>query len=117
MTTDSQLPIDAVLTQALQTPEDGVQEPTSRRPWSFTSQVANLEPGQVACRLHPVDPASTLEQVSETITQLRAQCRNNASPSVRKAAARTGGVYTTEVCDLLTPKGQLYIATIVTRIT
>lgn len=117
MTEQAPNPTDAAIDAALLSPEDGVSEPTSRRPWSFTSQVTNLEPGGVASRLHRVSPDTTLERMAETLTQLRAQCRNNASPSVRKAASRTGGEYTIEVCEFVTPKGQFYIATIVTRTT
>ena len=109
--------LEDALDAALAKPDDAVPEPTSRRPWSFTSQVASLEPGDTACRLHQLDPDTTLSEMSESLTKLRAKCRNNVAPSVRQAASRTGGEYTIEVCDFVTPRGQFYVATIVTRTT
>lgn len=117
MTDASTQSLDDALNAASISPNGGVAESTSRRSWSFTAQVASLDPGGAACRLHRVAADMTIDELAQTLTQLRAQCRNNASPSVRKAAARTGGEYTTEVCEFVSPRGLLYIATIVTRTT
>lgn len=115
MTNKSTTVDDNLLNAALMAPEDDVAEPSSKRPWSFASQVSKLEVGGVACRLLKLEGEKTLNEIGESLTELRRQCRNNATPSVKRAAAQTGGEYSIEVCDFVTPRGMFYVATIVTR--
>lgn len=107
--------VNKKLRAAFHTPEADVKEPPRRRSSSFAAQVTDLEVGESASRVVPIDPTYTIKKLSEALPVLRENLRNNTAPAVRQASTRTGGKYTTELADITTTGDRFYIVAIVTR--
>lgn len=101
---------------AMNTVEDDVSAPTRKRSSSFASVISDLDVGETASRAVRVDQSLTLAEYTERYAALREALRNNVAPSVRQAKLRTGGEYSVEVVDTLTPSRSLFIVALVTRI-
>lgn len=100
---------------AIASPEQAVSHPGGTRAASFTSVVAALDVGETATRSIQVSPYTNLDEIAKQIAQWRDTLRNNVGASVRAARQRTGGDYTIEVCDCLTPRSRMFVVAFVTR--
>jgi hypothetical protein len=99
---------------ALSVPEPDVREPMRRKLYSFVGSLAELKIGETASKISPIDPTMSLADVQANLTNFRATLRNNVTSSVRQASARSGGEYSVEVTDFVTPSGQWYVIALVT---
>lgn len=100
---------------AMSTAETGVEPPNRQRSSSFTAVIADLIPGEHCSKVLEIDSSHTLATVSEHMPTWRQELRNNVTPSVRNARARTGGEYTIEVGEMTTGTRRLFLVAVVTR--
>lgn len=114
--------IDITLNPAIASPEDDIPVTRGKRPASFVSVVASLAPGETASRVVDVDhwrrtndESVRLSSIPEQIASWRDSLRNSTASSIRQAKQITGGTYSTEVCDLFTGSGRLFLVVLVTR--
>ena len=103
------------LTAAMSTPDPDVGVPSRQKAGSLTAQVAALDIGECASKASPVDTRLTLADYVLNGAEMREAIRNSVKSSVRLASSRTGGKYDTEVSDMITTGGRLYIVAVVTR--
>lgn len=96
--------------------EDDVPKPPRRRSSSFASVLSDLRVGETAARAQVVDPALTVGDFAAQSVALREALRNNCAPAVRQARGRTGGEYSIEIADVMTPSRRLFLVALVTRI-
>jgi hypothetical protein len=104
-----------VLAAALATPEEGIATPPRTRPTSAITQIAALEVGEHWSRVQSVPVNTPLKDYAADSVQWRDDLRNSINSSVRHAKARTGGTYTIEVGDFISPARTIYLVAIVTR--
>jgi len=90
--------------------------PERRSTYSFTSAIEMLAVGECAARAENVDKYNALAVIQDTLPARKESLRNNIAPSVKAAKGRTGGEYTVEVTDMLTPARNWMIIGIVTRV-
>ena len=103
------------VTVAMNTVEDDVAEPSRKRSSSVASVLTDLDVGETASRAVRVDPDLSLASYAERYAEMRETLRNNVAPSMRQAKARTGGTYSIEVVDTLTPNRSMFIVALITR--
>lgn len=107
--------VNAKIKTAMKTPDPVVPEPTQRRSNSFATQVAELEIGESVSRVSPIPDTLSLHELQQVMSTMRQTLRNNTTPSVRQAMARTGGEYRIEVADTRTASDRFFLVAIVTR--
>lgn len=101
---------------ALANPEEDVSLPNRRKSTSFNAQVAELSPGEVATKAQLIDKTMTVADVAANLTELRQTLRNNMTKVVQRAREATGGEYSLEVIDTLTPTGRWFLVGLITRL-
>lgn len=107
----------ATLKAAIKTRDDAVPMPEQRVvKGSFASQVSALNPGESVSRIHSPNENLTLKELRAELSEMKAMVRNNTTPAVTAARRTTGGSYTIETSETITPGGSIFIVCIVTRI-
>lgn len=101
--------------------DDDDQGQTQRRgpqPGSFAAHVAALQVGETATRAMTLTPSKGhLQRDLDDIASFRERLANNITPAVTRAKRNiSGSDYTTEVTQVLTPKGRIYVVAFITRI-
>ena len=87
------------------------------RPGSFTSLVAELNPGESVSKVRAVDPTMTIARMPDEMPSLRDQLRNICQPSIKRAKAVVkNATYTCEVGDMVMPSGSPFVVAVVTRL-
>ena len=82
---------------------------------SFQAQVNALPIGESVARVRPVNPKLQVSKIPEEMPALRQQLRNAVTPAVTRAKAATGGSFSIEVGDFISPSGKFYAVAVVTR--
>lgn len=106
---------NAEIKAAMAKPDPVIAEPTARRSTSFATQVTELEVGESVSRVSPIPDTMSLHELQQAMPTMRQALRNNTTPSVRQAMARTAGEYRIEVADTRTASDRFYLVAIVTR--
>lgn len=83
---------------------------------SFAAVVADLEVGECASRVQPLDPDMTMGEFMGQMSGLKATLINNAGTAVVRARRETGGVYKTSASETMTTGGQFFLVLIVQRV-
>lgn len=101
--------------------DDDQDQPQQRRapqPGSFASVVAALKVGETATKSMSIpltDEELPIKLAS--LPEMRERLANNITPAVTRAKRNIRcSDYTTEVTQVLTPKGRVYVVAFVTRI-
>lgn len=106
---------DPVLT-AMAAPDDGIDPPSRANPSSRASQIAALDIGESCCFTSgSFSSGLSLGEALASIPERTAALRNTVMSSVRQATARTGGQFTVEATEVITPQRNMYVVAIVTR--
>lgn len=82
---------------------------------SFQAQVNALTIGESVAKVRPVNPKLQVSKIPEEMPALRQQLRNAVTPAVTRAKAATGGSFSIEVGDFISPSGKFYAVAVVTR--
>ena len=86
-----------------------------KRSSSFSAVVTDLEVGECASKVQPVDPEMTLGELAEQMSGLKATLTNNSNTAIRQAKSTTGGTYQSLVTESVTAGGELFLVLIVRR--
>lgn len=95
--------------------EPNIPAPGRTRMASFSAAVADLEVGDHVAKLHRIDTTLTFNQIKADLDNMRATLRNNTTPAVARARAKTGGSYTIEVGDMMLNSVSWFLVAVVTR--
>ena len=82
---------------------------------SFQAQVNALAIGESVSKVRAVNPKLPIGKIPEEMPALRQQLRNAVTPAVTRAKAATGGAFSIEVGDFISPSGKFYAVAVVTR--
>lgn len=105
-----------IIKAAIRTPDQGVSIPEQRvREGSFASSVSALDVGESVSRIHTLNEDMTLKELREELRDIKAMVRSNVTPAVTAAKKRTGGSYSIEVSETITPGANVYLVAIITR--
>jgi hypothetical protein len=101
---------------SLTQPDEDVARPSTKKAGSFQSQVEALSPTESCARIKKVGADNlTLGQIQAKLPDEREKLRNGLQPVIARARTATGGTYTTEVWQSISPAGDIYLVGMVTR--
>lgn len=102
---------------AMSAPDKDIPVPTKgQRSSSFAASVFDLEVGQSASKVERVESMFAIATLSHILRERKERMRNGVASTVAAAKAKTGGVYSIEVSELITTAGNIYVVVIISRL-